>query len=77
MSDKPKNEGEGSKTADKKYREGATDFANRTDTLDVARKAEKDVEKNKAEYDQAEKAGRSHSSGELRKDLTGEDFNKK
>ena len=77
MDDKPKNEGEGSKSADKKYREAATDFAHRTDTLDVARKAEREVEKDRPDFDQAEKAGRSHSAGELRRDLTGEDFNEK
>ena len=77
MDPKNRNEGEGSKTADKKYRDEATGFAQRTDTVDVARKAEEDVEKDRPGFDQAEKAGRSHSAGELRKDLTGEDFNKK
>ncbi len=77
MAEKNRNEGEGNKTADKKYREAATDFAQRTDTLKVGEQAERDVEKDKAEYDQAEKAGRSHSAGELRKDVTGEDFEKK
>ena len=71
------NQGEGNKEADKKYRDAASDFAQRTDTVDVARKAEQDVEKNKPDFDQAEKAGRSHSAGDLRKDLNGEDFNKK
>ena len=79
MDDKKKslNEGEGSKSADKKYREAATDFAKRTDTLQTGLQAEREVEQNKNEYEQAEKVGRSHSTGELRKDLTGEDFNKK
>jgi hypothetical protein len=45
--------------------------------LKVAKDAERDVEANKADYEQAEKSGRSHRKGELRKDLTGEDFNKK
>lgn len=72
-----KNQGEGNKEADKKYRDAASDFAQRTDTVNVARKAEQDVEENKPDFDQAEKAGRSHSAGELRKDLSGDDFNKK
>jgi hypothetical protein len=70
------NEGEGSKTADKNYRDAATDFAKRTDTLQQGIQAEREVEQNKAEYDRAEKAGRSHSKGELKEDLTGEDFDK-
>ena len=37
-----KNEGEGSKTADKKYREAATDFARRTDTLQTGLEAERE-----------------------------------
>jgi len=72
-----RNEGEGNKTADKKYRDAASDYAQRTDTLDVAKQAEREREKNEPEFDQAERTGRSHSAGELRKDLTGEDFNKK
>jgi hypothetical protein len=75
--DNKKNEGEGSKTADKQYRQGATDYAKRTDTLQVGAEAEKEVEVNKAEYDKAEKLGRSHSAGELRDDLSGKDFDKK
>ena len=78
MSDeKSRNEGEGSKSADRQYREAATDFARRTDTVKAGEQAAREVEKDRAGYDQAEKAGRSHGKGELRKDLTGEDFNEK
>jgi hypothetical protein len=77
MDDSKKNEGEGSKSADLKYRTGATDYAKRTDTLQVGAEAEKDVEANKAEYDKAEKLGRSHSAGDLKDDLSGKDFDKK
>ena len=70
------NEGEGSKTADKKYRDAATDFAKRTDTVQQGLQAEREVEQNKAEYDRAEQAGRSHSKGELKDDLSGDDFDK-
>jgi hypothetical protein len=90
MDDSKKNEGEGSKTADKNYRQGATDYAKRTDTLQVGeqaeREAEKDksqyeqaereVEKDKSQYEQAEKLGRSHSAGDLKDDLSGKDFDK-
>ena len=71
-----KNEGEGSKTADKKYREAATDFARRTDTLQTGLEAEREVERSKGEYEKAERDGRSHSAGDLRDDVSGKDFDK-
>src|SRR6266478_4071436 len=70
------NEGEGSKTADKKYREAATDYAKRTDTEQAGLQAEREVEERKSEFDQAEQAGRSHSKGELPDDLDGTDFDR-
>jgi hypothetical protein len=76
MDDSKKNEGEGSKTADKNYRQGATDYAKRTDTLQVGEQAEREVEKDKSQYEQAEKLGRSHSAGDLKGDLSGKDFDK-
>jgi hypothetical protein len=77
MDDGTKNEGEGNKTADKKYREAATDFAKRTDTLQSGLEAEREVESRKSEFEEAEKAGRSHSSGDLPRDLDGSDFDEK
>jgi len=74
---KGENEGEGSKTADKKYRDAATDFARRTDTLQAGLQAEREVENYKDEFDSAEKAGKSHSAGDLPDDLSGKDFDKK
>jgi hypothetical protein len=71
------NEGEGSKTADKQYREAATDFAKRTDTLQKGVEAEREVENYRDEYDNAEKAGKSHSAGELESDLGGENDRKR
>jgi hypothetical protein len=71
---KDRNEGEGSKTADKKYRDAATDFARRTDTVKAGLDAERDLQQRKGEFEQAEQAGRSHSKGELPKDLDGSDF---
>jgi len=71
------NEGEGNKTADEKYREAATEFAKRTDTVQTGLQAEREVENYRDDYEKAEKVGRAHSAGELPKDLTGEDFEKK
>lgn len=72
-----RNEGEGSKSADKKYRDAASDFAKRNDTVQAGMQAERDVEQRKGEFEEAEQAGRSHSKGELEKDLSGDDFDKK
>ncbi len=72
-----RNEGEGSKSADKKYRDAASDFAKRTDTVQAGMQAEREVEQRKGEFEKAEEAGRSHSKGELEKDVSGEDFEKK
>lgn len=72
-----KNEGEGSKTADKSYREAATDFARRNDTVQAGLQAEREVEAKPDEFEKAEKAGRSHSKGDLKKDVSGEDFDEK
>ena len=77
MANEIKNEGEGSKTADKNYREAATEFAKRTDTLQAGLQAEREVEGKKSEFDEAEKAGKSHSAGDLKNDLDGSDFKKK
>jgi hypothetical protein len=79
MDDKKRNqnEGEGSKSADKKYRDAATDFAKRTDTVQAGLQAEREVEQHQGEFDEAEKAGRSHSKGELPNDVSGSDFDKK
>src|SRR5256885_7923262 len=63
------NEGEGSKTADKRYRQGATEFATRTDTLQKGLEAEREVENYRDEYEQAEKSGKAHGGGDLRRDL--------
>ena len=72
-----RNEGEGSKSADKKYRDAASDFAKRTDTVQAGMQAEREVEQRKDEFEKAEQTGRSHSKGELKKDVSGEDFDKK
>jgi len=70
-SKKDRNEGEGSKTADKKYRDAATDFAKRTDTVKAGLDAERDLQQRKGELEKAEQVGRSHSKGDLARDLDG------
>jgi len=70
------NEGEGSKSADKKYRDAASDFARRNDTVQAGLDAEREVEQRKGEFEKAEQAGRSRSKGELPDDVQGNDFDK-
>ena len=65
------NEGEGSKTADKQYRKGATEFAKRTDTLQKGIEAEREVENYRDEYERAEESGKARSAGDLQSDLEG------
>ncbi len=76
MGDKNQNEGEGSKSADKKYRDAASDFARRNDTVQAGLDAERDVEQHKGEFEKAEQEGRSHSKGDLPDDVQGKDFDK-
>jgi hypothetical protein len=66
-----RNEGEGNKTADKQYRERATDYAKKHDTMKEATDAERDVENYRDEYESAERAGKSHSAGDTQNDLSG------
>jgi hypothetical protein len=66
-----KNEGEGNKTADKQYRERASDYAKKHDTMKEATDAERDVENYRDEYERAERAGKSHSAGDTPNDLAG------
>jgi hypothetical protein len=78
MDDKSnRNEGEGSKSADLKYREAASDFAKRADTAKAGLEAEREVEQHKGEFEKAEQAGRARSKGDLQSDLSGKDFDKK
>jgi hypothetical protein len=72
-----RNEGEGSKSADLKYREAATDFAKRADTAKAGLEAEREMEQQKGELEKAEQAGRARSKGDLQSDLSGKGFEKK
>jgi hypothetical protein len=71
-----RNEGEGSKSADKNYREAATDFARRHDTVQAGLDAEREVEQRRGEFEKAEQAGKSRSKGDLPDDVQGNDFDK-
>jgi|GEM_PF-2055111 len=74
------NEGEGSGSADKKYREGATGFAKENSPDAIEKKgldADREVAMYRDEYDKAEKEGRSHSAGEAPKDLDPQSWQKK
>ena len=52
------NEGEGSKTADRNYREGVKTFLENEDPEKLARDAERDVESDEASYRKAEQEGK-------------------
>ena len=71
------NEGEGSRTADERDRQDATDFARRGDPLRKTIEAEREVENYRDEYERAEKAGKSHSAGDLESDLQGKNDRRK
>jgi hypothetical protein len=64
------NEGEGAKTADKQYREAATKLAKSGEAMKKALEAEREIEQDPRPYAEAERAGRAHSAGELRMDLS-------
>jgi hypothetical protein len=62
------NEGEGSTSADKTYRDAATRFTDTHDTAAIAERAAREVDANPHEYDDAENEGLSHSAGDLPQD---------
>jgi hypothetical protein len=74
------NEGEGSRSGDKQYREGVEQFLKKNDPEQLAKDAQRDVAGSPAEYEAAEAAGRSRSAGEdpegaagdVRKDQVGQ-----
>jgi hypothetical protein len=62
------NEGEGSRTADQRYRDAATRFSTTHDTIAIAERAAREVDASPHEYDDAENEGLSHSAGDLPQD---------
>jgi hypothetical protein len=63
------NEGEGSRSADRSYREGVEGTIRKGHVDEDAEKARRDVEANPEEYRRAEEEGKSRSAGDLEKDL--------
>ena len=66
---KQANEGEGSRSADRRYREGVKETVKRGHVEDDAERARRDVEANPEEFRRAEDEGRERSRGEAPGDL--------
>jgi hypothetical protein len=58
------NEGEGSKTADERYRREAKEFIDNEDVEGAARRAQHDVEADEPTYRRAEEEGKRHIAEE-------------
>jgi hypothetical protein len=67
------NEGEGNRSADRRYREGVKRTVERGDAEELAEQASREVEANPAEFREAEEAGRKRSAGDLESDLRDDD----
>jgi hypothetical protein len=65
------NEGEGSRTADRNYREGVEEHLRRADVHEEAERAARELDENPDELRRAEEEGRSRSAGDLKSDLEG------
>jgi hypothetical protein len=63
------NEGEGSRTADRRYREGLEEHVKRGTGEQEAEQARRDVEERPEDHRRAEEAGRKPSRGDLPQDL--------
>jgi hypothetical protein len=63
------NEGEGSRGADRRYREGVQETVRRGHVDEDAERAKRDVEASPDEYRRAEREGREHSAGEAPGDV--------
>jgi len=62
--DREENEGEGSKSADQRYRRDVDEFLENEDPAKLARRAQADVEHDRDSYDAAEREGKSRSKGD-------------
>jgi hypothetical protein len=67
--DAPRNEGEGSRSADERYRERTAEYLKKGTVEQDAERAERDVEARPEEYRRAEDEGRKPSAGDLPEDL--------
>lgn len=59
-----KNEGEGSKSADRAYRRDVDEFLKENDPSQLARNAASDIERDPGSYEEAEQEGKRRSAGE-------------
>jgi hypothetical protein len=60
--DKPKNEGEGNRTSDRRYRKGIHKFVKSGKVDDAAKRAAKDVEANDPSLREAERVGKARAA---------------
>ncbi|BDG05439.1 hypothetical protein [Anaeromyxobacter oryzae] len=67
----PENEGEGNRSADRRYREGVAEHLRKGKVEQEAEDARRDVEANPDEFRRAEEEGKRHSAGDLPDDLAG------
>lgn len=58
------NEGEGSKSADRAYRNDVDEFLKENDPSKLARNAAADIERDPGKYEEAEQEGKRRSAGE-------------
>jgi hypothetical protein len=63
------NEGEGIRTADRRYREGISEHLRKGNVEEEAERAARDVEANPEEFRRAEDEGKRRSAGEAPGDL--------
>jgi hypothetical protein len=61
---KPENEGEGSKSADRAYREDLKEFLEQHDPEELARSAARELDADQESYRQAEQEGKKHIAEE-------------
>ncbi len=67
--EKPKVEGEGSRTADREYRKGVEEHLRRGKVEEEAERAARDLDEHPEELRRAEDEGRRRSAGDLPSDL--------
>jgi hypothetical protein len=63
------NEGEGSRTADRRYREGIAEHLQKGEVEEEAERAAREVDANPEEFRRAEEEGKKRSAGEAPGDL--------
>jgi hypothetical protein len=65
------NEGEGNKTADRRYRKEAEKYAHSGQVDEAAREAKRAVDEGNQEIKDADAKARKHTAGDLKSDLRG------